>query len=144
MNKHTIAIIDFGLSKRFEDPVTGHIPYQTNKKGLTGTPRYTSVSSHIGAEQSRRDDLESLVYILCYLRSGSLPWQGIRGKTKQDKYDAIQRQKQNISDRRLATHFPPSFTKFVKIIRNLKFKERPPYSKLKQLLLKAAEENLRK
>ena len=139
-----IFVIDFGLSKRFEDPVTGHIPYQTNKRGLTGTPRYTSVSSHMGAEQSRRDDLESLVYILCYLRSGSLPWQGIRGKTKQDKYDAIKQRKQNISDRRLATNFPPSFVKFVKVIRNLKFKERPPYSRLTRLLLQAAEENVHK
>ena len=137
-----IFIIDYGLSKRYKDPVTGHIPYQCNKKGLTGTPRYTSVSSHMGAEQSRRDDLESLVYILCYLRTGSLPWQGTKGKTKQEKYDNIKRKKQNISDRRLGQGFPPAFVEFIRIIRNLNFEERPPYSRLKKLLLTAAEENV--
>jgi serine/threonine protein kinase len=86
-------VIDFGLSKRFKDPKTGtHIPYRDGKS-LTGTARYASVNTHIGIEQSRRDDLESIGYILMYFLKGTLPWMGMQGKTKEAKYDAIKERK---------------------------------------------------
>ena len=78
-NSH-IFLIDYGLAKRFDDPVTGHVEYSTSGRGLIGTPRYASISSH-SREQARRDDLESL-YILSYLRRGELAWQGVRGRQK--------------------------------------------------------------
>lgn len=64
----TMYLIDFGLSKRF---IVGgsHIPYK-EKKPMIGTVRYCSINSQNGIEQSRRDDLESLGYILVYLVKG--------------------------------------------------------------------------
>ena len=66
--------------------------YRENKN-LTGTPRYASVSNHLGIEQSRRDDLESLGYVLIYFMLGKLPWQGLNGNTKKQKYNKIMESK---------------------------------------------------
>lgn len=128
-----VNMIDFGLAKRYRDPKTNmHIPYRENKN-LTGTPRYASVNTHLGIEQSRRDDLESLGYILIYFCHGILPWQGIRARTKKEKYDKIQEKKRNMSPDLLCRGLKREFAIYLNYVRSLRFDDKPDYAYLRKL-----------
>ena len=91
-----VHIIDFGLSKKYVQKDGSHIPYKDNKS-LTGTPRYASINSHLGIEQSRRDDLESVLYMLVYFMKGCLPWQNLRSDGNYGKYEKILEKKLSVS-----------------------------------------------
>ena len=91
--QHIIYAIDFGLAKWFRDPRSGeHIPYRDGKS-LTGTAWYASANTHLGVEQSWRDDMESVGFVLVYFLKGKLPWQGLPAKSKNAKYDKIKEKK---------------------------------------------------
>ncbi|CAF87243.1 unnamed protein product, partial [Tetraodon nigroviridis] len=101
-----VYIIDFGLAKKYRDARTHqHIPYRENKN-LTGTARYASINTHLGIEQSRRDDLESLGYVLMYFNLGSLPWQGLKAATKRQKYERISEKKMSTPIEVLCKGYP--------------------------------------
>ena len=90
---HLVNVIDFGLAKKFCEAMTHlHIPYGENRS-FVATARYTSINTHLGIEQARRDDLESLAYVLLYFLRGALPWQDMRTNAKKRKCDNIMKQK---------------------------------------------------
>jgi casein kinase 1 len=101
-----VHLIDYGLAKQFQDPQTRqHIPYR-ERKGLVGCVRYASINAHLGREQSRRDDLQSLGYILLYFLRGGLPWQGVKAVTNKQKYQKICEKKQLTAISELCDGFP--------------------------------------
>lgn len=127
-------IIDFGLAKKYRDPKTHqHICYRENKN-LTGTARYASINTHVGIEQSRRDDLESLGYVLMYFIRGSLPWQGLKANTKKQKYEKIMEKKMSTPSDVLCKGHPNEFRAYFEYCRALRFDDKPDYAYLKRLL----------
>jgi serine/threonine protein kinase len=128
-----VYIIDFGLAKKFRDPRTHqHIAYRENKN-LTGTARYASINTHMGVEQSRRDDLESLGYVFMYFNRGSLPWQGLKAQTKRQKYERISEKKMATGVDELCKGYPVEFCNYLGYCRSLRFDDRPDYQYLRQL-----------
>lgn len=128
-----VYIIDFGLAKKYKDSKTNsHIPYRENKN-LTGTARYASINTHLGIEQSRRDDLESLAYVLMYFNLGTLPWQGLKAANKRQKYERISEKKLSTPIHELCKGFPLEFNTFLSYCRQLDFIQRPDYCYLRKL-----------
>lgn len=129
--------IDFGIAKKF---MRGdkHIAFKSDLK-FCGTARYASIAAHKGHEQSRKDDLESIGYLLIYLYKGSLPWMGIKNKDKKERYRRICEKKEKITEEELCEKLPKEFMIFLKYVRNLDFDEKPHYTALKKMFMKLYE-----
>ena len=136
----TLYLIDLGLAKRYKSQENVHLK-QTTGKSIVGTARYSSINSHLGIELSRRDDLESLGYMLIYFAKGSLPWQGVPADNKQDKYALIGKMKQDCILEDLCNGLPTAFQDYMSCVRSLEFKERPNYKYLYDLFTGCFKQN---
>ena len=126
-----LYLLDFGLAKKYRSSVTLKQYPLINKKKLTGTARYASINALKGYEQSRRDDLESAGYVLMYFLRGALPWQGIPGKNKDERYKKILQKKMETTSQELCQGFPEEFEKYIEYTRNMEYEEEPDYDKLR-------------
>lgn len=131
--RHLVNVIDFGLANRYRDEVTFiHIPCRTYKN-LVGSARYASLNSHLGIEQARRDDLESLAYNLIYFLRGSLPWEHLDASPRKQKHRCIMRKKLGISIAELCSGIPDEFHTFLHYTRALAFNTEPDYTYIRTL-----------
>ncbi|KAF9510280.1 hypothetical protein BS47DRAFT_1300340 [Hydnum rufescens UP504] len=132
----TVYMVDFGMAKFWRDPRTRqHIPYR-ERKSLSGTARYMSINTHLGREQSRRDDLEGLGHVFMYFLRGSLPWQGLKAANNKQKYERIGEKKGSVPISELCEGCPEEFGIYLNYVRKLGFEETPDYEFLKELFVK--------
>lgn len=138
-NANNLYVMDFGLSKKW--CIDGdHIDFKTGRS-MIGTARYASLNIHLGTEPSRRDDMESVGYMLLYLINGSLPWQGLKRKTKDNPMDKIGEKKMMVDLKTLCQNIPECFYEYVNYTRNLQFTEKPDYEYLRDLFINSAANN---
>ncbi|KAI0653132.1 kinase-like protein [Cubamyces menziesii] len=136
---YVVNVIDFGLAKKFRDPRTGaHIPYHQDDHHGVGTCLFASLNTHVGIEASRRDDLESLAYMLIYFLRGTLPWRKLKGETVSETWDLI-RDKKLETEPVLTVGLPAEFDVFYRYVRSLEFEDLPDYEGLRALFRTLAE-----
>ena len=130
---NVIYLIDFGLSKKYRSSTTNkHIRFGFTGK-LTGTVRFASANALRGGEQSRRDDIESIGYMLVYFLKKKLPWQGITGNKKMERYLKIYKLKKNTSPEELCSGLPPEMAVYMEYAKSLEFEQEPDYNLLRKL-----------
>ena len=137
-NKTLIYLIDFGISRKYRSSRTGkHIRYSLTGK-LFGTLKYISYNAARGVEQSRRDDMESIGYMLVYLAGKMLPWQGleIRGYNAKRNYEKILSLKKKTNPEKICGNLPEEFAEYIKYSRNLYFEQQPDYEYIRNLFRK--------
>lgn len=134
-DKKQLFCIDFGLAKRYIRKNGEHIEFSQDRR-FCGTARYASIAAHNNVEQGRKDDLESIAYILIYLYKGKLPWQGIKHKDKKERYMQIGEKKAAMTEEELCEGMPREFCVFLKYVRSMDFDEKPHYSALRKMFAK--------
>jgi casein kinase 1 len=126
-----VQVVDFGLSMYYMDSKKNHVPYVQNKS-LAGTAHYASINTHAGMQQSRRDDLEAVGYMLVYFRRGKLPWQGLKVKDPDYKATRIFEEKKRIPLEDLCKNCPPEFLEFLRYVRGMRFPDTPEYERFRK------------
>lgn len=141
IDRTKIYLTDFGLSKEYLNSQHRHIK-KTFEHGIVGTARYSSIKMHIGIEPSRRDDLESIGYMLVYFAKGYLPWQGVcKCNDRDTMFEKIGNVKMSTSINILCEGLPQCFSTYINYCRDLKFDEKPNYELLIKLFSDTITEN---
>jgi len=129
-----VYAIDFGLAKKYRDPVTKmHIRFSENHS-LVGTARYSSINTHMGIQQSRRDDVESIIYLILYLMEGRLPWQGVRGKHDHERFYKMMNMKMKFTSQARFDGIPQEFINIIHYVQKIRFEEPPDYNYIRREL----------
>jgi len=138
-DKSHLYIMDFGLSKRFMKNEQHIKP--ANDRNMVGTARYVGLNVHLGFEPSRRDDMESIGYMLIYFVKGLLPWQGLKKDKKTSQIEKIKEVKMSVSLEKLCEGLPQCFSDFISHVKSLGFYDKPNYNYLKRILLESAKKH---
>ena len=126
--RYPLALIDYGLSRVYIDPVTGELEPPRHNPGFVGTGKYASLNAHTGRELGRRDDLLSWFYSLLELWLGKLPWAVGRDKMK------VYALKSQTDIKELLRGLPPQMAKVYSVIRHLSRDDMPDYKLITSLI----------
>ena len=132
-DNNILYLIDFGLCRKFRSEKTGKHISPKNLGKFTGTSRYASIYAMAGNEQSRRDDIESIGYMIIFFLKKKLPWQGIRGNSYKECYHKLFLMKKHMNLEILCRGLPVEMMKYMKYAKSLKFEQEPNYQYLKNL-----------
>ena len=138
---HVIYLQNFYLCEKFRSSTTNKHAKLTLTNKIVGTERYGSIDALRGLRQGRKDDLESLCYMLIYFFLGKLPWQDIKAETEGEKYKKLLNEKKKFNIENYKDTIPKEFRTIFKLVKNLKFDEQPKYSLYIRLLQKIRDEN---
>lgn len=128
-----VHIIDFGLSRMWQDDVGDHVDFAEEDVDMgLGTASFSSLRSHTGVIQSRRDDLEAVGHLLVYFLRGKLPWQGLKADDKWQEYGLMRDMKGEVSLEELCNGLPSCFFDFLSYCRNLDYESEPDYDGCRQ------------
>ncbi|CAD8045643.1 unnamed protein product [Paramecium sonneborni] len=135
---NSVYLIDFGISKIFQRKNGSLIPYK-EKVPFVGTARYASIAAHKGQELSRKDDIESLFYVMVFCIKGTLPWQNLRHIPDDQRTQKIGELKESIDPKVLFKDLPIEFIKIYDYLRKLTYNTEPDYKTIIKLLLQASK-----
>ena len=112
--------------------------------GVCGTLRYASVNAHMHSQLSRRDDIESILYLVIFLIKFKLPWSSIDFKNmgREQIAEVIKESKLNTPEEIVCKGLPVQLTEILKYIRRLNFKEQPSYLNIRKLLLSILDDQI--
>ena len=138
---NTIYLIDFGLGQKYISLKTGkHIEFLFTGY-MTGTARYASRNALRGKRLSRRDDIESYMYMILYFLAKKLPWQGLKAKNVGEKYKKIYNYKKEFNYKSFCKNYPKEITKLFEYVYSLAFTEKPLYEYIRESFNKILEQN---
>ena len=138
---NVIYLQNFYLCEKYKSDTTNKHAKLTLSNKIVGTQRYGSIDALKGLRQGRKDDLESLCYMLIYFFLGKLPWQDIKAETEAEKYKKLLNEKKKFNIDNYDYILPKDFRTMFKLIKNLKFDETPKYSLYIRLLQNIRKEN---
>ncbi|KAJ3184663.1 hypothetical protein HDU87_004066 [Geranomyces variabilis] len=129
-----IYLIDLGLAVSYLDSQGKHLPKcrPDGRRHKTGTARYASLKVHRGYDHSRRDDIESLAYLVIELVRGTLPWSKLRVLSAAEGWKRTKEYKHEMTEWEIADGLPDEFAKMLKYARDLSYAAAPDYRMLER------------
>lgn len=132
-----IFLADFGMARRYYSKRMGHVRLRRGVP-FAGTIHFAAVRSHLGLQLSRRDDLESLGYVLLYMHNGRLPWGGLKMVDFGRLNRRVRRIKEELTTRELSVGMS-YMQEYFDLVLDLRFRERPDYSRLRRIFRRALQ-----
>jgi len=116
-----LYLIDYGLASPYIESDGRHIPYGTNAR-FHGTDKYASINNHRKIEPGRRDDLESVGYLIVYFSTGNLPWAKEHANAKKnDRRRLYGESKINTTVKQLCHKLPQTFEDYFNYVKKITF-----------------------